>query len=242
LGTPTFTPIIVGVGQFTDRLEDAVFRALSPSDLAAEAARAALENCGAPDAMRAYIDAIAAVRSMADSLPNAFRTSAAPFGCSSNPPRSVATRIGCDPRLAVYSLACGDEPQKLVGEFAARIAAGECRAALLVGSEAIGTQRKLQAAGQQRDWNESVAGTLEDRGKGTDVLVTRQMGMHKQTLPPSVYPLFEHARRARMGLSRAAYNTQMAQLFARFNAVAADNPFSMSSERMTATLSAHATE
>ena len=104
----------------------------------------------------------------------------------------------------------------------------------IVGSEAIGTQRKAQAEGRTLDWNENVEGSLEDRGKGIDALITRHMAAHGMVLPPSVYPLFDHARRARLRLSREAYAERMAALFARYSEVAANNPYSMSTDRLNA--------
>ncbi|GAB4901912.1 hypothetical protein MAHJHV27_20020 [Mycobacterium avium subsp. hominissuis] len=41
------TPVIVGVGQFTERIEDSGYRGMSSVELATEAARAALHDCGA---------------------------------------------------------------------------------------------------------------------------------------------------------------------------------------------------
>ena len=41
------TPVVVGVGQFTERIDDADYRGMSSVELATEAARAALSDCGA---------------------------------------------------------------------------------------------------------------------------------------------------------------------------------------------------
>jgi acetyl-CoA C-acetyltransferase len=221
------TPIIVGVGQFTERLDQSDYQGLSPQDLAAQAARRALEDTGASAGLLALLDAVAAVRTVGDSVVPQVRKFMAPFGGPDNFPRAVAQRLGCNPALAIYSPACGDEPQKLTGEFCERILTGEIRAALVVGAEAIATQRKAQAEKRVLDWNEEVAGSLEDRGRGTESLKTRHMSNHNMEMPPSVYPLFDHARRHRLGLSREAYTQQMSELFSAFSQVAAENPYAM---------------
>jgi acetyl-CoA C-acetyltransferase len=41
------TPVVVGVGQFTERIDDPGYRGLSSVDLATEAVRAALADTGA---------------------------------------------------------------------------------------------------------------------------------------------------------------------------------------------------
>lgn len=228
------TPILVGVGQFTEHLDSPDYQELSPQELGARAARAALADTGNAAACLAAIDAIAAVRTVADSVPEAMRKFVAPFGGSNNLPRSVAKRLGCNPEHALYSAACGDEPQKLVGQYSEQILAGTCRMALVFGAEAIATQRKAQGEGRTLDWNEDVAGSLEDCGGGTASLRTPDMVRHSFLQPIEVYPVFEHARRKRLGMSREDYAQLMGELFADFSAVAAANPYAMSRQAMTA--------
>jgi acetyl-CoA C-acetyltransferase len=54
------TPVIVGVGQAADRIDDPGYRGMSAVELAAAAAQAALDDCGAEVA--ASIDTVAGVR------------------------------------------------------------------------------------------------------------------------------------------------------------------------------------
>jgi hypothetical protein len=52
------TPVLIGVGQFTERIDDADYRGMSAVDLATEAARAALADTGVATAMvAAAVDA-----------------------------------------------------------------------------------------------------------------------------------------------------------------------------------------
>ncbi|ROM33978.1 hypothetical protein BK648_24790 [Pseudomonas poae] len=222
------TPILIGVGQASERLEDPDYRRLSPIDLAAKAARAACADTLASADLIAHIDAIYAIRTVADSVPAPMRAQRAPFGSPQNTPAAVAERIGAQPKLAVYSPACGDEPQKLLGEACERLFDGELRMVLLCGAEAASTQRAAQAAGEKLDWSEQSDQPLDDRHWNVGGMRTKHMNDHNMIVPTSVYPLLENARRARMGLSREAYAEEMGRLFAPFSLVAANNPHAAS--------------
>ncbi len=211
------TPVIVGVGQVSERVDQPGYRALSAVELAAEAARAALADARA-DA--AAVEVVAGVRQFEISRPGA----SAPLGRSDNYPRSVAHRIGATPHRAVLEVTGGQAPQHLVTEFAGAIAAGEHEVALLVGSEAISTVRHLAEAVDPPDFTEHVDGELEDRGYGLHGIVSRPLVTHGLTSPAGRYALCETARRARLGLGREQYARAMGRLFAPLTRVAADNP------------------
>lgn len=227
------TPILVGAGQLTERLDDPGYRQLSPTDLAAEAARLAFADAGLAQERMGQVDAIFAVRTVADSVPAPMRPVRAPFGTPANVPAAIAARIGATPGTLVYSPACGDEPQKLVGEICERLHAGELRLALLCGGEAESTQRAVQAAGKTLDWSEPSDVTCEDR-RGSLILRTKHMAEHGMMAPTHIYPLLEHARRGRLGLSREAYAMEMGRLLAGFSQVAANNPYAASPHARTA--------
>src|SRR5215468_473027 len=115
------TPVIVGAGQSSERLGEPGYRGRSPADLAADAARAALEDTGAsPAAVAAAIEVVAGVRQFENSAPGA----RALLGRSDNYPRSVAGRIGAGPARAILEVSGGQAPQHLLNELAATIAAG----------------------------------------------------------------------------------------------------------------------
>jgi acetyl-CoA C-acetyltransferase len=223
------TPVIIGVGEASERIDAPDYRAMSPADLAGAAARAALDDALSAEALAPHLEAIAAIRQFEVSGPNVV----APFGRADNFPRAVARRIGADPKRAILEPVGGQGPQHLVNEFAQAIGRGEIEMALFVGSEAISTIRHLISRGESRDWSESVGGRLEDRGFG-EPLLTRDLAQHGARTPISVYALFENARRGRLGLDRAAYALEMGRLFAPFTEVAAHNPHAMSREVFTA--------
>jgi acetyl-CoA C-acetyltransferase len=216
------TPVIVGVGQFTERLGDPGYRGMSSVDLAAAAAEAALENTGADTAAVARaIDVIAGTRQFEIS-----GRTPAPLGKSDNYPRSVAARIGADPARAVLEVIGGQSPQHLVTEFAGAIAAGEADVVLVMGSENTSSLRYFADRDDKPDHSETVGGQLEDRGYGYDGIFDEYTVKHGLIGAPVQYGLLDNARRARLGLSVAEYRLAMAELFAPFSKVAAKNPYS----------------
>jgi acetyl-CoA C-acetyltransferase len=215
------TPVVVGVGQSAERVDDAYYRAMSGVELAAAGSRAALDDCGADVAkVAATIDTVAGVRQFEISGP------AKPvLGKSNNYPRSVANRIGADPARAILEVVGGQGPQHLITELAGEIAAGRSEVALIFGSDATSTTRCFAATDNRPDFSETVDGSLEDRGHGLDRLVTRYMVIHGLVDAPTQYALLENARRAETGLGPTEYLRRMGELFAPFTKVAAGNPF-----------------
>lgn len=221
------TPILVGVGQAADPIDAADHHRWSAVDLAAEAARGAVADAGIDPAT---IDTVAGVRQIEISTPY----SKAPLGRSSNYPRSVAARVGANPRRAVLEVVGGQSPQHLVTEFAKAISAGGAGTVLLVGSEAISTTRALAGTPDAPDFTEEVDGDLEDRGYGLDGIMSRYEIDAGLLAAPPQYALFDNARRHRLGLSRAQYARQIGELFAPFTQVAAKNPYAAARTARTA--------
>lgn len=218
-------PVIIGVGEASERIESPDWQAMSPADLAGRAAQAASDDAGARASIAEALDLIAGVRQFETSGPRAV----APFGRADNFPRAVARRIGANPRHAVLEPVGGQGPQHLVNEMANRIGAGEIGSALLCGAEAVSTVRHLMTKGESRDWSETVPGDLEDRGYGPQ-LVDKELTRHGARIPITVYALYETARRKKLGLGREAYRLEMGKLFAPFTEVAHANPHAMSRE------------
>lgn len=216
------TPVIVGVGQVTDRLGAPGYRGLSNVELATEAARRACADAARLAALAPRIDAIGALRTFEDSTPR-YST---PFGKSNNFPQSIARRLGIAPKTAVWAPVGGDTPQTIVSELCERIGAGELTAAIAVGAEAISTAKHLIAQNKTANWAETIEAPVEDRGLGIESYITAYNRQHKLLQASDCYAVLENARRARLRLSRAAYAREMGKLFAPFSAVAAANPYS----------------
>src|SRR3984957_21022896 len=86
------TPVVIGVGQAAERIDDAYYRGMSAVELAAAGARAALEDCGGDmPKVAASIDTVAGIRQFEISGP-----AKAVLGKSNNYQRSVTNRIGAD--------------------------------------------------------------------------------------------------------------------------------------------------
>jgi acetyl-CoA C-acetyltransferase len=215
------TPVVVGVGQAAERIDDAYYRGMSAVELAAAGARAALEDCGADMAkVAASIDTVAGIRQFEISGP-----AKAVLGKSNNYPRSVTNRIGADPARAILEVVGGQGPQHLITELAGQIAAGRSEVAMVFGSDATSTNRYFADAENRPDFSETVDGSLEDRGMGLEQLISRYTIIHGLVDAPTQYALLENARRAGTGLGPAEYLRRMGELFAPFSKVAAANPF-----------------
>lgn len=223
------TPVIVGVGQWSERLGEDGYEGLSPVDLAARAARVALDDAAGSAAIT-EVDVIACPRQFDESFPGM----PAPLGRSDNFPRSVAGRLGLDPERVIYEVSGGQSPQHLVTELAADVAAGRTRVALVVGSEAISTVLDQAKRDEKPDLTESPGGQDGDRGAGLEGLATRYQAGHGLVDAPTQYALFENARRARLGLTRADHAADLGALFAPFTDVAAANPHSAAPTARTA--------
>jgi acetyl-CoA C-acetyltransferase len=219
------TPVVVGVGQFTERIDEPAYRGMSSVELATEAVRAALADTGADVAAVAKaIEVFAGLRQFEICTP----FSKPPLGCSDNYVRSVAQRVGADPARAVLEPIGGNGPQKLVTEFAGAIAAGDAEVVLVLGSEPGSTAKYFAGRDDKPDFTEEVGGQLEDRGYGFEQYMSEYTAKHGLTGAPVQYGLLDNARRAKLGLGVSDYRQQMAELFAPFSKVAAKNPFSSS--------------
>ncbi|MEB3070685.1 acetyl-CoA acetyltransferase [[Mycobacterium] vasticus] len=228
------TPVLVAVGQATERIEDTDYRGLSPVDLAVEAAHAAVGDAGidAPAVISA-IDTVACTRQFEDSVPGA----PAPLGKSTKFALSVANRLGAKPKRAILEVAGGQSPQHLVTEFCREILAGNAEVVLLAGVEAISTIRHLAKSDDKPDFSDDPAdtdGVYQDRGFGLLGLTSMEQAAHGLTGAPAQYALLENARREQRNASREEYAAAMGALFAPFSKVAAANPFSSAPEEHSA--------
>lgn len=216
------TPIVVGVGQVTVQWDgENPELAPSPQDLQSKAARAALNDAAAAERLVAAIDRVIVVRGNIDSVEGV----RAPFGRCQNPPATLAASLGITGAQHVYSVVGGDQPQALVNEAAETIFEGTATAVLIAGCEATGAMKTALKRRYKLDWSHSVEGQLEDRGIGSRLLSEYEI-KNGLGAPTQTYPAFEHALRARLGLSREDHVALMSELWEGFSKVAASNPYS----------------
>ncbi len=214
------TPVIIGVGQYSEKVAEPGYEALSYMDLGGRALASAIADAGASGDVAAAIDTLAAIRAFEMSRPDR----KPPFGAANNVPRALAKRVGANPARAILTTTGGQTNQQLVGEFAAAIAAGASNCAVIVGSEAISTVLALSAKGEKPDWSEDVAGDCEDQGYGVEDLLEPPLFLHGATGAIPLYALCENARRAKLGMGLEDYRLEIGKLFAPFTRVAAANP------------------
>ncbi|GJF16443.1 acetyl-CoA acetyltransferase [Mycolicibacterium cyprinidarum] len=218
------TPVIVGVGQFTERIDDPDYRGMSAVDLATAAARAALADTGADEAQVAQsVDTVFGLRQFEISGPMPAR-----LGKSNNYPRSVMKRLGGDPARVVLEPVGGHSPQKLVAEAGNAIVGGDADVVMIMGSEPGSTAKYFADKDDKPDFTENIDGQLEDRGHQIFSYIDDYTVQHGLTGAPAQYGLLDNARRARLRLGVEEYRHQMAELFSPMSKVAARNPFSSS--------------
>jgi acetyl-CoA C-acetyltransferase len=200
-------PVIVGVGQYVNRSRD-LSEAREPLDIIDTVARAAQDDAGVQGLLPG-IDSLQVVNIIAWPYPDT--------------PGLVAERLGARPAHRIYSTIGGDTPQRLINETAERIVRGETRLALLCGTEVLHSVRRARKEGVKLPWHprgvpREMAG---DKRNGFSEVDAR----HGAAFPPNVYPLFENALRAHLGLSIKEHRRQLGALCQRLSAVAARNPY-----------------
>lgn len=214
------TPILIGCGDATD-LTTPIAAGRSPLDLMAQAAKVALADAGGSGLVEA-IDTVAVLRLFSDTS-HRFATK---LGGSTNPPKSVADRLGIHAARYIYTWNGGNMPQYLVNLFAEAISEGEIGAALITGGEALRTQHGVERAGLAVSWHEEPGGTFEligDPRRGWSDYEDR----HNLRAAIVMYPLIENAIRATCGRSVSEHMLAMGKLFAQFSAVAGRNPLAI---------------
>ena len=214
---PDATPIIIGAGQYVERLNtQSTPPFTAPMALAANAGKAALRDAGLP---AEDIDTIAVIRLFSDTV----QVWSSALGGSNNPPESVARRIGASPQHRIYSDASGTEPLRVMAELLGDIARGEKTVALLTGAEAIASQRFAERNGFTDDWREDYDTPFDNR-KHRAPLVSMEEIHGGLTMPVRSYAVIENYQAQRMGHNLQQHQRYMAQLMAPFSAVAAANP------------------
>ena len=230
------TPVIVGVGQVTNRPDPDGASALAgrpePIGLMVDAVRAAVEDCdgtepgGASPAGRRLLSRIQSLR-VADPLSWHYE----------NPGLLVAEALGIEPAQLMVTTTGGNNPQSLVNATSLAIGRGELDVAVLVGADCVYTQAATRRHADRPllPWTVQPPGTLRpdvfgnDRQGTTDTEEERGLD-----LPIHVFPLFENALRAEAGRSLDDHRDRIGELWAGFSEVAATNPYAWLDRARTA--------
>lgn len=203
---PDRVPVIVAIGELTDRPEDPR-DAREPIALMAEAARLADQDGGGGWLKRA--DSVDVVHQ-------------ASWRYEATAARLCAA-LGIAPARAVYGSYGGESPVRFLHEAAARIASGESAVALIVAGEAQHARSRAAREGWTPRWT-PIAETEENPFDARGAIDPLAMA-HGVVAPAHVYPLFENAWGAAHALTPAENLAQSAALWARYATVAAKNPF-----------------
>jgi acetyl-CoA C-acetyltransferase len=206
-------PVIVGVGETTDRPKYAI-DGLEPLRLMEVAARAAQQDAGA--ALLRDVDSIDVVCEISWPYPDA--------------PARLAEMLGMNPTRKVYGQIGGETPIRFIHEAALRIANGESKVALIAGAEAEYTVGLSRKQGVDLPWETKDTAPII-RGKD---YIHPQAVLHGMATPSTAYPLFENAATASWGQTPSEAHQESTALWEKFSAVAADNPSAWNRKPLTA--------
>lgn len=211
------TPIIVGVGDITERT--APPRDISPLSLMVAAARVSIADAGSAD-ISGMIDSVAAIRLFSDSSSRY----ASPFGRAENPAEAVAKAIGAPAEDLVYGPVGGTSPLALLKRLCAAVQAGEVRAGLIVGSEAMRSEQQARRSGIALDWNTPAEKSPLELRAEVQAPNSETERRHGLSAPVHFYPLLENAFRSLRRRSVVDHQADLGRLMAGFAEVAARNP------------------
>ncbi|MDO7835458.1 enoyl-CoA hydratase-related protein [Sphingobium sp. HBC34] len=201
-------PVIIAIGEFLEQPADPA-EAREPVDLMAQALRAAELDAGVP--LLPSINSIELVGQVSWRY--------------SDPVNLLCHRLGIKPARAINASMGGETPIRLIHQAALRIAKGESQVAAVVGGEAVSALNKARKAKVKLDW--PPLASREDTVKldFEKLPLSRSAKKAAATDPVHIYPLYENALQAAKGQTPAQGTAESAALWARYAAVAADNPY-----------------
>jgi len=208
------TPVLIGAGQAIDR-DTQPATAKHPVALMAEAVTAAFSD--AAIATPSQVDSVRVVRLLSWKYSNAAHALASACGVTAK--QYATTPHG------------GNMPQSLVNLTARQIAAGEMDLVVLAGGECARTRSATKDASALPWPDPNATTTAKARVAAPEQIVDDLALLNDEEqrlgimLPVQHYPLFETALRAAAGRSVADHDRRIAELWSRFSAVAARNPF-----------------
>jgi acetyl-CoA C-acetyltransferase len=198
-------PVIVGVGEITDRPAD-LKSGLEPLALLEEALKRAEANSGGK--LLGDIQSLDIV----NFLSWRYR----------EPEKLLSDRLGITPRHAYYGPVGGESPIRYLHEAAQRIARGECSVAAVCGAEAQSTATKAERAKVDLPWTPFAHDVEEPkRGAAFQKPMAVKLGVFR---PITVYPFYEAASSAHWGQTPRQAMAESGGLWSTYSKVAAQNP------------------
>ena len=209
------TPVLIGTGQVVQRA-DGIDSALDAVAMMVQAIEIAAKDAG-----------LASVPN-----PDSIRVVNLLSWKYGNPAQFIAEDLRLTPRELGYSAMGGNTPQTLVNAASRQILAGEIDLVILTGGETTRTRARYRKANVEPQWRTSDV---------EPVLVSEDLTMNmpeelerKIMMPIQIYPMFETALRAQAGRTIDEHQKHISELWARFSAIAARNPYAWSPKEYTA--------
>lgn len=173
------TPVIVGAGQFLNRVDEGA-APISPTDLALEAISAAATDSGVGMEVARRAEVVAVVRMLSWRY--------------NDPGRIVAERLGATSAQTWYPPMGGNTPQMMLNRICTQITEGRLDVALLCGAEAWNTRTNAKRAGTRAEWESQDPSVVPDWGS-EETFDLGHPAEHAMGIvaPVQSYPLFETA-------------------------------------------------
>jgi acetyl-CoA C-acetyltransferase len=198
-------PVIVGVGEITDRPKD-IAAGLEPHTMLEEALKRAEADSGGR--LLGEISSLDIV----NFLSWRYR----------DPEKQLAGRLGIKPNHAYYGPVGGESPIRYLHEAAQRIARGECSVAAVCGAEAQSSATKAERAGVTLPWTPFAHDVEEPkRGAAFQKPMAVKLGVFR---PVTVYPFYEAATSAHWGQTPRQAMGESGALWSTYSNVASQNP------------------
>jgi acetyl-CoA C-acetyltransferase len=205
--TPETTPVIVGVGECVDR-PATLAESLEPLALMAEALKAADADAGGGFLARlGSLDLVGLI---------SWRYA--------DPVSQLCQRLQIQPAHRGNASMGGETPIRLIHEAAVRIARGESLVAAVVGGEAMHTRSRARKEKAELPWTPQASKETATQFPSSRFAISPVAERLGVTDPAQVYPFYEMAAQAAWGQTPAQGQAESAALWARFAAVAAQNP------------------
>lgn len=202
---PDLIPVIVGVGEITDRPSE-LKDGLEPLALLELALRRAESDAGA--SLMHDIDSLDVVNFLSWRY--------------EEPEKQLAARLGATPKHCYYGPVGGESPIRYLHEAAKRIARGESRVAAVCGAESQGTATKAARAKIDLPWTPFAHHVEEPkRGAAFQKPLAVKLGVFR---PVTVYPFYETATSAHWGQTPREAIAESGELWSRYSRVAVSNP------------------
>src|SRR5947199_702636 len=207
-------PVIVGVGEITDRPAD-LKSGLEPLALLEQALKRAEQDSGGK--LLSEIQSLDIV----NFLSWRYR----------DPEIQLSDRLGIKPKHAYYGPVGGESPIRYLHEAAQRIARGECSVAAVCGAEAQSTATKAGRAGVDLPWTPFAHDVPEPkRGAAFQKPMAVKLGVFR---PITVYPFYEAATAAHWGQTPREAMAESGALWSTYADVASQNPNAWLRRRFT---------